>query len=67
MIGWFGSPLGRLIQGILGVFLLWLGMSQATVLGLAVMMTGLVATVVAAAPPPFLVPAPAVRRERRPR
>lgn len=58
MIGWFGSPLGRIFQGILGIALLWVGMAQATELGLLVMMTGLIATVTAAAPPAFLAPTP---------
>ncbi len=66
MIGWLGTPVGRLIQGILGIALLWVGISQVTALGLCVMMTGLVATVVAAAPPPFLAPAPALRGRPRP-
>ena len=34
MLGWFGSPLGRIFQGILGIALLWFGMAQATELGL---------------------------------
>lgn len=50
MIGWFGTPLGRILQGLLGIVLLWVGTAQATALGLLVMMTGLVATVIAAAP-----------------
>ena len=57
MLGWFRTPLGRIFQGILGIALLWLGIEQATTLGLLVMMTGLVITVAAAAPPPL--------RERR--
>jgi hypothetical protein len=64
MIGWLGTPFGRMLQGVIGIFLLWFGMTQLTVTGLGVMMTGLVVTVVAAAPPPFLVPAPAMRRHR---
>ncbi len=60
MIGWFGTPLGRILQGILGIALLWVGTAQATALGLLVMMTGLVAAVIAAAPP-FLPYARAVR------
>ena len=67
MVGWFGSPLGRVIGGIVGIVLLWIGVAEATALGLLVMMTGLIATVVAAAPPAFLAPMPAVRRERPPR
>jgi hypothetical protein len=62
MIGWLGTPIGRMLQGGVGIFLLWFGMTQLTLAGLAVMMTGLVVTVVAAAPPPFLAPVPAVRR-----
>ena len=62
MIGWLATPFGRMLQGVIGIFLLWFGMTQLTVLGLGVMMTGLVATVVAALPPPFLMPAPAMRR-----
>jgi hypothetical protein len=67
MLTWFGSPLGRVIQGIVGIVLLWIGVVEATAVGLLVMMTGLIATVVAAAPPAFLTPVPAVRRGRRPR
>jgi hypothetical protein len=67
MIGWFSSPLGRVLQGIVGIALLWIGMAQATAFGLLVMMTGLIATVMAAAPPAFLVPTPAIRtRSARP-
>ena len=66
MIGWFGSPLGRVIQGIVGIVLLWIGMEEATALGLLVMMSGLIATVVAAVPPAFLMPVP-VRVEPPPR
>jgi hypothetical protein len=66
MLGWFGTPLGRVFQGILGIALLWVGMTQATALGMLVMMTGLIATVVAAVPPAFLSPAPAVRVRSRP-
>jgi hypothetical protein len=61
MLGWFATPLGRIFQGILGIALLWIGMTQATELGLLVMMTGLIATVTAAAPPAFLTPSPAIR------
>jgi hypothetical protein len=61
MLGWLGTPLGRILQGILGIALLWIGMAQATALGLFVMMTGLIATVTAAAPPAFLTPTPAIR------
>ena len=61
MIGWFGSPLGRIFQATFGIALLWIGMAQVTAVGLLVMMTGLIATVVAAAPPVFLMPTPAVR------
>lgn len=65
MVHWlFGTPLGRLVQGLVGTVLLVVGMSQVTVLGLLVMMTGLVAAVMAAAPPAFLVPVPVMRRER---
>jgi hypothetical protein len=67
MIWWFGTPLGRIIQGIVGIVLLWIGVEEATALGLLVMMTGLVAAVVAAAPPAFLMAVPAIRGERRPR
>lgn len=70
MVGWlFGTPLGRLMQAIVGIGLLLIGMSQGTVLGLLMMMTGLVATVMAAVPPPFLCAVPVVRervRSRRP-
>ena len=66
MIGWFGTPLGRVLQGILGIALLWVGTVQVTALGLLVMMTGLVAIVIAAAPPPFLPSARAVRARARP-
>ena len=65
MIGWLGTPFGRMLQGVIGIFLLWFGMAQLTVVGLAVMMTGLVVTVVAASPPPFLVPAPVRGRSSR--
>ena len=61
MLGWFGTPLGRIFQGIFGIALLWIGMAQATELGLLVMMTGLIATVTAAAPPASLTPTPAMR------
>jgi hypothetical protein len=53
MLGWFGTPLGRVSQGILGIALLWVGMTQVTALGMLVMITGLIATVVAASPPAF--------------
>lgn len=66
MIVWFGTPLGRILQGILGIALLWVGTAQATALGLLVMMTGLVATVIAAAPPAFLPSPRAVRARPRP-
>jgi hypothetical protein len=66
MIGWFGSPFGRLLQAIFGITLLWIGIVQVTAIGLLLMMTGLITTVVAAAPPAFLVPAPAVRPRRQP-
>jgi hypothetical protein len=62
MIGWFTTPLGRTFQGILGIALLWIGIAQVTALGLLVMMTGLIATVTAAAP--FLTPTPATRPAR---
>jgi hypothetical protein len=65
MIGWFVSPLGRIFQGILGIALLWIGMAQVTALGLLVMMTGLIATVTAAAPPAFLTPTPVRTRPAR--
>jgi hypothetical protein len=58
MVDWFGSPLGRIFQGLLGIALLWIGIAQVTALGLLVMMTGLIATVTAAAPPAFLTPTP---------
>jgi hypothetical protein len=61
MLGWFGTPLGRIFEATLGIALLWIGMAQTTALGLLVMMTGLIATVIAAAPPAFLTPTPAVR------
>ena len=61
MIGWLGTPFGRMLQGVIGTLLLWFGMTQLTVVGIVVMMTGLVVTVVAAAPPPFLVPAHVLR------
>lgn len=64
MIGWFVSPLGRIFQGIVGITLLWIGMTEATALGLLVMMTGLVATVAAAAPPAFLAPTPVTQPAR---
>ena len=66
MLGWFGTPLGRIFQGILGIALLCVGMVQVTALGMLVMITGLIAMVVAAAPPAFLSPAPAVRARPRP-
>ncbi len=66
MIVWFGTPLGRILQGILGIGLLWVGTAQATALGLLVMMTGLVAMVLAAAPPAFLLSARPVRARSRP-
>ena len=62
MIGRLGTLFGRLLLGVIGIFLLWFGMAQLTAVGLALMMTGLVVTVVAASPPPFLVAAPAQRR-----
>ena len=61
MLGWLGTPLGRVIQGILGIALLWVGMAQNNALGLFAMMSGLIAAVVAASPPAFLQPAPVVR------
>ena len=61
MLGWLGTPLGRIFQGILGIALLWIGMAQTTAIGLLVMMTGLIATVTAAAPPALLTPTPAIR------
>ncbi len=66
MIVWFGTPLGRILQGILGIGLLWVGTSQATALGLLVMITGLVATVLAAAPAAFVPSARPVRARSRP-
>lgn len=67
MVGWlFGTPLGRLVQGIVGTLLLLIGMEQVTVMGLMIMMTGLVAAVMAIAPPPFLTPVPVRRGPRRP-
>ena len=66
MVGWLGTPLGRILQGIVGITLLWIGMMQVTALGLFTMMTGLIAAVVAAAPPTFLVPAPIVSSRPRP-
>jgi hypothetical protein len=62
---WFGTPCGRILQALFGIVLLWIGMEQVTVTGLTIMMAGLIATVVAAAPPPFLVPA--TRRHPRQR
>ncbi len=50
MIGWLGTPVGRLFQGIIGIALLWVGIAQVTAFGLMVMLTGLIAMVVAAAP-----------------
>ncbi len=61
MLGWFGTPLGRIFQGILGMALLWVGIEQATTVGLLVMMTGLITAVTAAAPPALLAVAPVVR------
>jgi hypothetical protein len=66
MLVWFGTPVGRIVEGILGIALLCVGMAQVTALGLLVMLTGLIAAVVAAAPPAFLAPAPAVRTRPRP-
>ena len=66
MLGWFGTPLGRIFQGLLGIALLCVGMVQVTALGMLVMITGLIAMVIAAAPPAFLSPAPAVRAHPRP-
>jgi hypothetical protein len=66
MLGWLGTPLGRILQGILGIALLWIGMMQVTALGLLTMMTGLITAVVAAVPPAFLLPAPVVRGRSRP-
>jgi hypothetical protein len=51
MLGWFGTPLGRILQALVGMALLWVGIMQATAVGLLVMMTGLIVTVAAAAPP----------------
>jgi hypothetical protein len=65
MLGWFGRPMGRVFQGILGIALLLVGMAEASTLGLLVMMTGLIATVAAAAPPVFLSPTPAIGRSPR--
>lgn len=68
MVGWlFGTPLGRLMQGIVGILFLLIGMSQVTVPGLLLMMTGLVAIVIAAVPPPFLFAVPVVRERVRSR
>jgi hypothetical protein len=66
MIGWFVSPLGRIFQGIVGIALLWIGIAQVTAVGLLVMMTGLIATVIAAAPPVFLTPTPVRTQPARP-
>jgi len=66
MLGWFGTPPGRIFQGILGIALLLVGIEQATTVGMLVMMTGLVITVAAAAPPALLAPTPLVRSRRGP-
>jgi hypothetical protein len=67
MVGWlFGTPLGRFVQGIVGTLLLLIGIEQVTVTGLLIMMTGLVAMVMAVAPPPFLTLVPVRRSSRRP-
>ena len=66
MLGWLGTPLGRIFQATIGIVLLWSGIAQVTVFGLVVMMTGLITTVLAASPPLFLVPAQALRRQRPP-
>ena len=60
MLDWLGMPIGRLVQGIVGIALLWIGVTQLTAVGLLVMMTGLITVVVAAVPPVLLRPAPAV-------
>jgi hypothetical protein len=51
MVWWWGTGLGRAVQGILGVLLLCVGFAQTSVAGLMVMLAGLVFTVLAAAPP----------------
>ena len=60
MLGWLGMPLGRLIQAIVGIALLWVGITQLTAMGLLLMLSGLIITVVAAVPPALVVPAAAV-------
>jgi hypothetical protein len=65
MLGWLGMPVGRLIQAIVGIALLWIGMAQVTVFGLVVMLTGLIAIVAAAAPPRALVPVGVSRLSRQ--
>jgi hypothetical protein len=66
MLGWLGTPLGRIFLGILGIALFWLGIEQATTLGLLVMMTGLVITIAAAALPPLPESTAVVRSRRGP-
>lgn len=65
MLGLLVSPLGRALQGLIGVVLLWIGVAQLTVTGLFIMIGGLIVAVVAAAPPAFLVPAPIRRSDPR--
>jgi hypothetical protein len=60
MLGWLGMPLGRLIQAIVGIALLWIGVTQLTAVGLIVMLAGLITTVVAALPPAYRVQAAAL-------
>ena len=58
MLGWLGTPVGRLIQGIVGMALLWAGAMQLSAVGLVVMLTGLITTVAAAVAPAAFATSP---------
>jgi hypothetical protein len=61
---WFGTALGRTLQALFGIVLLWIGIEQVTVAGLTIMMAGLI-TAVAAAAPRRVVPAASRQPGRR--
>ena len=51
MSGWLSTWLGRFLRAIIGLVVLAVGMSQVSVLGILVMLTGLVMAVTAVAHP----------------
>jgi hypothetical protein len=65
MPGLLSTPLGRALRMVLGLFVLAVGTSQVSVLGLCLMLTGLLVTVTAVATPSTLTPTPAVTRSAR--